>query len=110
MNFVCLSGDRMTDFYEKIYRLCEQIPEGKVGTYKTLAKAAKTKAYRAVGQAMKCNQNAPKTPCHRIILSSGEIGNYSAPGGVQKKIAMLKAEGVPVINGKVDLSRYLHTF
>ena len=45
------------------------------------------------------NPNAPIVPCHRVIKSNGEIGGYAF--GVNKKIALLKAEGISVKEGKV---------
>lgn len=91
-------------FNSKCYELLKKVPKGKVVTYKDIANALKTKAYRAVGNAMHYNSNAPKVPCHRVINSNGKIGGYSK--GVKKKIEMLKKEGVQVINGKVNLGKY----
>ncbi|MBU1200861.1 MAG: MGMT family protein [Nanoarchaeota archaeon] len=107
-----------TSFEEKIYSLLRQVPRGRVTTYGELAKAAKTKAYRAVGRAMKSNpysfvrmdaknQNdsraknpyAPIVPCHRVVKSNGEIGGFAH--GIKKKIEILKKEGVIVKNNKV---------
>ena len=39
-------------FNERCYELLKCIPEGKVTTYKEIAKALDTKAWRAVGSAM----------------------------------------------------------
>ena len=61
------------DFNEKVYSLLRKVPKGKVTTYKELAEKLNTKAYRAVGQAMKCNPYAPEVPCHRVVSSSGKI-------------------------------------
>ena len=58
-------------FSEKVYFLTKKVPKGRVTTYKELAKKLKTKAYRAVGQALKCNPYAPKVPCHRVVKSVG---------------------------------------
>jgi methylated-DNA-[protein]-cysteine S-methyltransferase len=45
----------MPPFYEKIYAKLRQVPKGKVTTYKALAHAVNSKAYRAVGTAMNKN-------------------------------------------------------
>jgi methylated-DNA-[protein]-cysteine S-methyltransferase len=42
-------------FEEKVWHKCKRIPKGKVSTYKEIAKALKTKAYRAVGNALRKN-------------------------------------------------------
>jgi len=84
---------------QKIYDLLTQIPKGRVTTYKELANKVKTKAYRGVGQIVGANPNAPKVPCHRVVKSDGAISGYAF--GVDKKIALLKSEGVQVKNGKI---------
>lgn len=100
----------MSNFYQKIYKKLRQVPKGKITTYQDLAHALNTRAYRAVGTAMAKNTDAPNTPCHRVINSSGHIGNYSG-GGPQKKIQMLQREGLKIKDGKVvDFENYLHKF
>ena len=101
---------KQKNFNERCYSVLKKVPKGKVTTYKLLAKALNSKAYRAVGAAMKCNPNAPTVPCHRVIYSDGNVGNYSAAGGVKKKIKMLRKEGVEAVDGKIDLKKYLHRF
>lgn len=95
-------------FADKIYQLASKIPKGKVTTYKALAHALSSKAYRAVGTAMNKNPYAPKVPCHRVINSNGNVGGFAS--GTKTKIKMLKAEGVQVINGKVDLKKFEYKF
>jgi len=100
----------VTKFQKRVYEKLQQVPKGKVTTYKELAKAVKSKAYRAVGTAMKKNPFAPKVPCHRVINSDGYVGNYTAPGGINKKIELLRKEGVIVQNHYIDLNKYLYIF
>src|SRR5688500_2661057 len=96
-------------FNERCYKLLVRVPKGKVTTYKELARALKSRAYRAVGNAMNKNPNAPRVPCHRVVQTNGGLGGYA--GGVRKKAALLAKEGVPVKDGKiVDLRHYLHKF
>ena len=94
----------MKSFYEKVYEVARKIPKGKVSTYKEIARALNSKAYRAVGSAMNKNPYAPKVPCHRVINSDGRIGGFAS--GTSAKIKMLKAEGVEVINERIDLKKY----
>lgn len=96
-------------FNNKIYNLCKRVPKGKVTTYKILAEKAGTKAYRAVGQAMKNNPFSPQVPCHRVVASDGGIGGFSS--GVKNKIKLLKKEGVEVKKNKiVDFEKKLFRF
>lgn len=84
---------------EKVYELLKKIPKGRVTTYGEIARKLKSKAYRGVGQIVGANPNAPKVPCHRVVKSDGGISGYAF--GVDKKIALLKSEGVEVKNGKI---------
>jgi methylated-DNA-[protein]-cysteine S-methyltransferase len=93
----------------KLYELLSQIPQGRVTTYKELARKLKTKGYRAVGQIVGKNPNAPKVPCHRVVRSDGGLGGYAF--GLEKKIEILAAEGVKISNGKiVDFEKKLYEF
>ena len=87
-------------FTTKIYRACAAIPKGKVSTYKELAKAVGSKAYRAVGQVMHNNPFAPDVPCHRVIASDRTLGGFAT--GINKKRRMLENEGVIIKNNKVQ--------
>lgn len=84
---------------EKVYELLNKIPTGRVTTYGEIAGQLKTKAFRAIGQIVGANPNAPKVPCHRVVKSDGGVSGYAF--GVDKKIALLKKEGVIIENGKV---------
>lgn len=98
-----------TTFNEKCYALLKRIPEGKVTTYKEMARALDTKAWRAVGSAMAKNKNLFIIPCHRVVRSDGAIGEYAL--GADKKAALLIKEGVQVESGKIkDLAAAIHRF
>jgi methylated-DNA-[protein]-cysteine S-methyltransferase len=96
-----------TIFQSQVYVLCSQIPKGKVSTYKEIAKAMKTKAYRAVGSALNSNLYAPKVPCHRVIHSNGDVGGFAH--GQEQKIKLLTQEGVEIKNNKINVEKYLFT-
>ena len=96
-------------FDQRCHDLLLQIPKGKVTTYREIAHALGTKAYRAVGQAMNRNPNLMKVPCHRVIKTNGEVGGYA--GGLSRKIELLRQEGVDVTeSGRIDLSKFLYSF
>ena len=90
-------------FNQKVWALTSRIPAGKVTTYGHIAKALKTKAYRAVGNAMNRNPYAPKVPCHRVVGSNGSLTGYAY--GLDKKRAILKSEGVEIKGDKVSLEQ-----
>lgn len=101
--------DSNNKFNEKCYTLLKLIPEGKVTTYKEMAKALNTNAWRAVGSAMARNKNLFVVPCHRVVRSDGVVGQYAL--GTDKKSELLIKEGVEVTGGKVkDLAKFIHRF
>lgn len=95
------------NFSEKVYQLTKKIPKGKVTTYKAIATKLKTKAYRAVGTALKNNKNTITIPCHRVINSNGKIGSYKGKKNNKEKLILLKKEGIEIKNNKIDLKKYL---
>ena len=94
----------MTAFSERIYDLLRKVPKGSVTTYRELAHGVNTRAYRAVGQAMKNNPYAPVVPCHRVVSSSGNVGGFSGEiegKAIQNKINMLKKEDIEFEGNKI---------
>ena len=87
------------NFNDRCYKILTLIPKGKISTYGQIAKALNSRAYRAVGNAMAKNPNPISVPCHRIINSNGLVGGYAL--GIDKKIKLLKKEGVLISKGKV---------
>ena len=99
----------MTPFAKRCYQALRKVPYGRVTTYAALAAYLGTKAYRAVGTAMKNNPDAPYVACHRVVLSNGCIGGYNA--GTSRKIELLKQEGIEVAGGRiVDFKTRLYRF
>ena len=92
-------------FKDKVYQLTRLIPKGKVATYGQIARlAGNKKAARAIGFFMRINPDAPHTPCHRVVSSSGDLTGYSAAGGLAKKRKMLLNERVIFSGKKVNLA------
>ena len=82
-----------TAFQIKVWKEIAKIPYGETRTYKHLAESiGHPKSYRAVANACGKNPYAPYIPCHRVIRSDGNLGGYSAKGGVRKKRRMLEEE------------------
>ncbi len=96
-------GTVTQSFRQKVYKVVQQIPKGKVLTYQDVAKLAGSPgAFRAVGSAMKNNPNKSIIPCHRVVGSSGTMNGY-AFGGEAVKIEILTKEGVAFKKTQVDL-------
>jgi O-6-methylguanine DNA methyltransferase len=89
----------MTAFDQRVYSVVQQVPLGHVTTYAAVARALGTSGYRAVGSALSRNPSHLETPCHRVVGSDGSLKSWA--WGAHMKIAILRAEGVRVENGKV---------
>ena len=90
-----MPNNKSTQFQKDVWEAIDMIPFGETRTYKELASAiGRPKAYRAVANACGKNPNPVSTPCHRVISSDGTIGGYSGKGGIKKKKALLKKEGI----------------
>lgn len=80
-------------FTGKVLRQCMKIPQGQTVSYLDLSKAiGSLDSSRAVATAMGKNTIPLVIPCHRVIYSSGQLGGYSAPGGVKLKQRLLAHE------------------
>ncbi len=83
-----------TEFQKLVWKELLKIPKGETRTYKEVAESiGHPNSSRAVANACARNPYAPDVPCHRVIYSNGEIGGYSASGGVLAKISLLVKEG-----------------
>lgn len=67
------------------------IPFGQTRTYGEIAREVGAPA-QAVGQACGGNCIPILVPCHRVLGANG-LGGFSAPGGIETKVALLKHEG-----------------
>ncbi len=86
----------LSPFEQAVLRKALEIPSGEVRPYGWIAREiGRPRAVRAVGTALAKNPIPILIPCHRVIRSDGQIGNY-ALGGKEKKIEILAAEGVDV--------------
>lgn len=91
-----LDLDAEDHLFRRIYEALRTVPWGSTTTYGALAKAigGGPMMARDVGQAMGSNPVPLIIPCHRVLAAGGKTGGFSAPGGVDTKLHMLKLEGV----------------
>ncbi|MEI2739238.1 MAG: methylated-DNA--[protein]-cysteine S-methyltransferase [Chitinophagaceae bacterium] len=84
-----------TAFQLKVWDALLKIPLGGLSTYSSIAAATgNEKASRAVGTAVGDNPVAFLIPCHRVIKSTGSIGQYH--WGSNRKTAMIGWESAKV--------------
>ncbi|WP_026869072.1 methylated-DNA--[protein]-cysteine S-methyltransferase [Inquilinus limosus] len=94
LSAVPLDLDRVPEFERRVYAIARGIPPGSTMTYGEIAKRLGDPLLaRDVGQAMGHNPFPIVVPCHRVLAAGGKPGGFSAPGGVDTKMRMLRIEG-----------------
>ncbi|MBS7610499.1 methylated-DNA--[protein]-cysteine S-methyltransferase [Candidatus Bathyarchaeota archaeon] len=81
-----------TEFQKKVWTILSRIPYGSLTTYGQIAsQVGRSKAFRAVGNAVGMNPVFLIIPCHRVIRSDRTLGEFSY--GKDIKMKLLKLEG-----------------
>jgi O-6-methylguanine DNA methyltransferase len=94
----------LTPFEQAVLRKTREIPRGEVRPYGWVAREiGRPAAVRAVGTALANNPIPYFIPCHRVVRTDGQIGNYGG-GGPEAKRSILTMEGVRV-NRLAELAR-----
>ena len=52
------------------------------------------------------NPNPDEIPCYRVVNAKGELSGAFAFGGAGEQAKRLRADGIEVIDGRVDLDKY----
>jgi len=96
----------MTD-KEKVYAFLKLIPKGKVVTYGQIAAyIGKPGASRAVGNILHVNPDPIGQPCFKVVNREGRLAENFGGGGKDVQRARLTADGVEVVDYRVDLEKY----
>lgn len=95
-------SEQSADFFELVFEVVRQIPEGRVTSYGAIAKCLGTpKSSRMVGWAMNASHRHFKIPAHRVVNRNGLLSgaaHFETPHAMQEK---LEAEGIKVCDHKV---------
>ena len=90
-------------FFEKVYRVVEQIPCGRVTSYCAIAKYLGTpKSARMVGWAMNASHLNPKVPAHRVVNRIGMLSGKHHFQGTNLMQQLLESEGINVVDHQVQ--------
>jgi methylated-DNA-protein-cysteine methyltransferase-like protein len=97
---------RAESSYERIYRVVQRIPRGRVASYGDVAHLAGLgAAARQVGYALHALPEASRVPWQRVVNARGEIPARASGGEVAQR-RILEREGVRFdARGRVDLAR-----
>jgi methylated-DNA-[protein]-cysteine S-methyltransferase len=94
LSWVPVDMSGVPEFNRRVYEVARTIPVGSTATYGDIAGLLRSPtASRAVGKALARNPFAIVVPCHRVVGADGEVGGFSAGGGVNTKMRMLAIEG-----------------
>jgi methylated-DNA-[protein]-cysteine S-methyltransferase len=84
---------RLTPYQRRVVEVVRSIPRGETLSYSQVAeRSGSPNAARAVGNTMANNRFPILVPCHRVLTSTGQLGGFSAPGGVAFKQRLLDLE------------------
>lgn len=92
-----------TNFYERVYELVRQIPEGRVTSYGAIARVlGSAGSARMVGYALRYSFAAvPPVPAHRVVNRMGLLSGKAAFGSATMMEQLLANEGIKVVDDKV---------
>ena len=90
------------NFFERVYAIVRQIPEGKVTSYGAIAKALGTaRSARMVGWAMNASHNLDDVPAHRVVNRKGLLSGKHHFDGTNLMQQLLENEGIKVIDNQI---------
>ena len=91
------------NFFQDVYEVVKLIPKGRVTSYGAIAKylGAPNKS-RQVGYAMHGAVSTMGVPAHRVVNRNGELTGASHFPPERPMEALLQAEGVEVVNGRIQ--------
>lgn len=83
----------LSGFTREVLEALRDIPQGEVRTYGEMASLlGRPLAARAVGNACARNPVPVIVPCHRVVPSTGGLGNYSGGYGPPTKALLVEME------------------
>ena len=90
-----------------VYEYLREIPRGKVVTYGTIAEYIGNKNLaRTIGNILHSNPDGDKYPCYKVVNASGKLSEQYLFGGIEAQREKLEAEGIDVVDYRVNLDMY----
>lgn len=95
------------DRARRIAATVADIPHGAVASYGQIAEIAGVpRGARQVGYVLRTLPDGHGLPWHRVITASGRIAFPEGSAAFREQVKRLKAEDVPVRQGRVDMQTY----
>ena len=103
-----MSEKSQPHFFQKVYEVVKQIPEGRVTSYGAIAcYIGAPQSARMVGWAMNAAHSLPDVPAHRVVNRKGLLTGKFHFGSIHLMEQLLINEGVPVKADQVqEFERY----
>ena len=93
--------------YRRIWRVIAAIPEGNVASYGQIAELAGiARGARQVARSLRYVPESMKLPWFRVLRADGRIAMAPDSSGYQRQRQHLIDEGVPVLNGRVNMRQF----
>ena len=90
------------NFFERVYQIARQIPDGKVTSYGAIAKClGSAKSARMVGWAMNASHNYDDIPAHRVVNRKGLLTGKHHFDGTNLMQQLLENEGIMVVDNQI---------
>jgi methylated-DNA-protein-cysteine methyltransferase related protein len=90
------------NFFQRVYEIARQIPEGKVTSYGAIAKALGAgRSARMVGWAMNAAHNIEDVPAHRVVNRQGILTGKHHFEGTNLMQQLLESEGIELIDNQI---------
>jgi len=89
----------VTPFARAVLDAVDRIPPGNVMSYGDVADYIGAGSGRAVGTVMA--RHGGEVPWHRVLRSDGHCATHKS----DRQLALLRAEGVPIVGDRVDMRR-----
>ncbi|MDA3816323.1 MAG: MGMT family protein [Prolixibacteraceae bacterium] len=92
-----------SDFFQRAYKVVQQIPPGKVTSYGAIARyLGAVKSARMVGWAMNASHSQPDIiPAHRVVNRNGMLTGKNFFGGSTIMQELLENEGLIIEDDKI---------
>ncbi len=91
------------NFFERVYLVVEQIPEGRVTSYGAIAKyLGAARSSRMVGWAMNAAHNKPEIPAQRVVNRLGILSGKHHFPGTNTMQRLLEDEGISIVDDQIQ--------
>ncbi len=98
LEWVSIDDAAVPELDRRVYAVARTIAPGSTRTYGDVARLlGDATLARRVGEALGRNPFPIVVPCHRVLAAGGRTGGFSARGGTETKMQLLRIEGAVLL-------------